>query len=98
MKWRRYGTVRCQRIVRCQKRSINSPSSWGNEDTGRILETLKKHNVKVTFFMTGGWVESYPDDVKAILAAPILASIALAASICCSYLSLYCRYSSFVNG
>ena len=23
----------------------------------------------VTFFMTGGWVESYPDDVKAILAA-----------------------------
>ncbi len=33
-----------------------------------ILEILKKHNVKVTFFMTGGWVESYPDDVKAILA------------------------------
>ena len=22
----------------------------------------------MTFFMTGGWVESYPDDVKAILA------------------------------
>ena len=56
-------------MVSCQKRSINSLSSWGNEDTGRILETLKKHNVKVTFFMTGGWVESYPDDVKAILAA-----------------------------
>lgn len=41
---------------------------WGNEDTPRILETLKKHNVKVTFFMTGGWVESYPEDVRAILA------------------------------
>lgn len=45
------------------------PLPWGNEDTGRILDILKKHNVKVTFFMTGGWVESYPDDVKAILAA-----------------------------
>ena len=38
-------------------------------DTARILEILKKNNVKVTFFMTGGWVESYPEDVKAILAA-----------------------------
>ena len=44
------------------------PLPWGNEDTPRILETLKKHNVKVTFFMTGGWVESYPEDVRAILA------------------------------
>ncbi|MDE5782061.1 MAG: polysaccharide deacetylase family protein [Lachnospiraceae bacterium] len=33
-----------------------------------MLEILKKHNVKVTFFMTGGWVSAYPDDVKAIAA------------------------------
>ena len=33
------------------------------------MKVLKKHDVHVTFFMTGGWVESYPDDVKAILAA-----------------------------
>lgn len=33
------------------------------------MKILKKHDVHVTFFMTGGWVESYPDDVKAILAA-----------------------------
>ena len=32
------------------------------------MEILKKHDVKVTFFMTGGWVESYPEDVKMILA------------------------------
>ena len=49
--------------------ALSFDAAWGNEDTGRILETLKKHDVKVTFFMTGGWVESYPDDVKAILAA-----------------------------
>ena len=33
------------------------------------MEILEKHNVNVTFFMTGEWVESYPEDVKAILAA-----------------------------
>ncbi|MDE7014504.1 MAG: polysaccharide deacetylase family protein, partial [Kineothrix sp.] len=41
----------------------------GNEDTEIILETLKKHDVHATFFMTGGWVEAYPDDVKALLNA-----------------------------
>lgn len=53
----------------CRFKSINHSSPWGNEDTAKILEILQKHDVHVTFFMTGGWVESYPDDVKAILAA-----------------------------
>jgi peptidoglycan/xylan/chitin deacetylase (PgdA/CDA1 family) len=48
--------------------ALSFDAAWGNEDTAKILEILKKHNVKATFFMTGGWVESYPDDVKAILA------------------------------
>ena len=48
--------------------ALSFDAAWGNEDTSKILEILKKHNVKVTFFMTGGWVEAYPDDVKAILA------------------------------
>lgn len=52
-----------------KKVALSFDAAWGNEDTGKILEILKKHNVHVTFFMTGGWVESYPDDVKAILAA-----------------------------
>ena len=43
-------------------------AAWGNEDTQKILEILAKHNVHATFFMTGGWVDSYPEDVKAILA------------------------------
>ena len=42
-------------------------AAWGNEDTQTIMEILRKHDVKVTFFMTGGWVESYPEDVKLIL-------------------------------
>lgn len=52
-----------------KKIALTFDAAWGNEDTAKILEILKKHDVHVTFFMTGGWVESYPDDVKAILAA-----------------------------
>lgn len=50
------------------KVALSFDAAWGNEDTQTILDILKKHNVKATFFMTGGWVESYPDDVKRILA------------------------------
>lgn len=49
--------------------ALSFDAAWGNEDTEKILEILKKHNVRVTFFMTGGWVESYPDDVKKIAKA-----------------------------
>lgn len=52
-----------------KKIALSFDAAWGNEDTAKILEILKKHDVHVTFFMTGGWVESYPEDVKAILAA-----------------------------
>lgn len=49
--------------------ALSFDAAWGNEDTQQILDILKKHNIHVTFFMTGGWVETYPDDVKAIYAA-----------------------------
>ncbi|MCM1183339.1 MAG: polysaccharide deacetylase family protein [Roseburia sp.] len=49
------------------KIALTFDAAWGNEDTRKIMEILKKHDVKVTFFMTGGWVSSYPDDVKYIL-------------------------------
>lgn len=49
-----------------KKVGLSFDAAWGNEDTEEILSILKKHKVHVTFFMTGGWVESYPDDVKAI--------------------------------
>lgn len=49
--------------------SISFDAAWGNEDTQTLLDILAKHNVKATFFMTGGWVESFPDDVKKIYEA-----------------------------
>ena len=51
-----------------KKVALSFDAAWGNEDTQKILEILAKHNVHATFFMTGGWVDSYPEDVKAILA------------------------------
>lgn len=49
-----------------KKVALSFDAAWGNEDTRQILDILKKHDIQVTFFMTGGWVESFPDDVKAI--------------------------------
>ena len=51
------------------KVAISFDAAWGNEDTQDILSILAQHDVKTTFFMTGGWVESYPEDVKAIAEA-----------------------------
>lgn len=52
-----------------KKVALTFDAAWGNKDTKKILEILAKHNVHATFFMTGGWVEKYPDDVKAIYEA-----------------------------
>ena len=52
-----------------KKVALSFDAGWGNEDTAELLEILKNHNLKVTFFMTGDWVTNYPDDVKAILEA-----------------------------
>lgn len=49
-----------------KKVALSFDAAWGNEDTKEIMKILKKHKVHVTFFMTGGWVNSYPDDVKMI--------------------------------
>lgn len=51
-----------------KKIALTFDAAWGNEDTGILLDILKKHNIKATFFATGGWVSSYPEDVKKILA------------------------------
>lgn len=51
-----------------KKVSLSFDAAWGAEDSIKILDILDKHNVKVTFFMTGGWVKEYPDVVKEIRA------------------------------
>lgn len=52
-----------------KKVALSFDAAWGNEDTAKLLKILKKHKVHVTFFATGGWIKSYPEDVKKILKA-----------------------------
>ena len=49
-----------------KKISISFDAAWGSEDFNKIMEILDKHNVKTTFFMTGEWVEKYPECVKVL--------------------------------
>ena len=51
-----------------KKVALSFDAAWGNEDTQLILDTLAKYNVHATFFMTGGWVANFPEDVKKIQA------------------------------
>ena len=46
--------------------ALSFDAAWGNEDTHILMDILAKYDVKVTFFMTGGWVEKFPEDVKYI--------------------------------
>ncbi|MFZ3587872.1 polysaccharide deacetylase family protein [Bacillus sp. DJP31] len=43
--------------------------AWGNDYLPPMLETLKKHKVKATFFLEGRWVKSNPDLAKMIVDA-----------------------------
>lgn len=50
-----------------KKVALSFDAAWGAEDFTRIMDTLDAHNVKVTFFMTGGWVDDNPDCVKELV-------------------------------
>ncbi|MCL5981257.1 MAG: polysaccharide deacetylase family protein [Firmicutes bacterium] len=52
-----------------RKIAISFDASWGNEFTPKILEILEQNNLKTTFFLTGFWIEKYPELVKKIAAA-----------------------------
>lgn len=40
--------------------------AWNADDIDSILDTLKRNDVKITFFMVGDWIEKFPDEVKKI--------------------------------
>lgn len=49
--------------------ALTFDAAWGDEDLADILATLDAHQAKATFFVSGDWVETYPDAVQAIHAA-----------------------------
>lgn len=56
-----YRVQRDEKIV-----SLSFDAAWGNEDTQMLIDILSAHDVKATFFLVGGWVEKYPESVKAL--------------------------------
>jgi len=40
--------------------------AWNADDVDLILETLEKHQAKVTFFMVGDWIEKYEEAARKI--------------------------------
>ncbi|MDF2614708.1 MAG: polysaccharide deacetylase family protein [Clostridia bacterium] len=44
--------------------SITFDAAWAADDTDQLIATLKKYNVKATFFVVGDWVRKYPEAVK----------------------------------
>lgn len=49
-----------------KKISISFDATWGAERTPKILEILKEYDIKTTYFVTGIWIEEYPELVKKI--------------------------------
>ncbi len=47
--------------------ALSFDAAWGAEDFNNIMDILDKHKVKVTFFMTGGWVDDNPECVKTLV-------------------------------
>lgn len=50
----------------CNQVALTYDAGSGADGAEAILDMLKKHNLKVTFFLTGKWVEKYPDLAKRI--------------------------------
>lgn len=46
--------------------SLTFDSAWGSEDLAEILNILAEYRVKASFFVTGEFVQNYPEEVKQI--------------------------------
>ena len=49
-----------------KKIALTFNCAWGDETTDGILEILKEHDIKATFFFVGEFAEKYPESVKKI--------------------------------
>lgn len=50
------------------KVAFSFDACWGAEKTPVILEVLRRHQVRTTFFLVNIWLEKYPDQAKQIAA------------------------------
>ena len=48
--------------------AITFDASWGAEKTCGIVDLLESRGVRATFFLTGIWIDAYPDETRYIAA------------------------------
>lgn len=46
--------------------AVTVDATWGDDKTIALLDLFDKHGLKVTFFLAGHWIKSYPDKVREI--------------------------------
>lgn len=46
--------------------ALTFDAAWGDEDLDDILTILSEHQAKATFFVSGDWVDKYPDAIQSI--------------------------------
>lgn len=49
-----------------KKVSLTINCAWSADDIDKILDTLSKYKVNVTFFLVGDWIDRFPEAVKKI--------------------------------
>ena len=49
-----------------KKAAITFDCAWGADDIPEILDTLKRENVKATFFLVGDWADKFPEATRRI--------------------------------
>jgi polysaccharide deacetylase family sporulation protein PdaB len=49
-----------------KKVAISFDAAWGSDITPKLLEILKKHDIKTTFFLVKFWMDKYPDMTRRI--------------------------------
>lgn len=52
-----------------KKVAVTFDAAWGADDIPELLQILKNHNAKATFFIVGEWAKRYPEQVKSIFEA-----------------------------
>ncbi|MDI3481284.1 MAG: peptidoglycan-N-acetylglucosamine deacetylase [Tepidanaerobacteraceae bacterium] len=52
--------------TREKKVAISFDAAWGSDITPKLLDILKKHNIKTTFFLVKFWMEKYPEMTRLI--------------------------------
>jgi len=49
-----------------KKVAISFDAAWGSDITPKLLEILKKHNIKTTFFLVEFWMDKYPEMTRRV--------------------------------